>query len=490
MRRSAGVRPSLDGPVEEVDRELVRLARGGAALRLRLGEILVEMVRRVAHQDLGFSSIDAFVRERCGLDARWAADSRALARKLAGLPRLRAALMEGAVGWCMAEVVAGKATAESEAFLVGLARRSTVRRMKALLASSNGEASPGEQGGHGNQKPLRSPNVPASESEPEAERERGLEGSPRVLPRGGLRVGVGGSDEIERAEPVRLCLRRMVPRESAELFEDVRGLVRCHVGSKANDAVWEALLAEGLNALAEHVDESALPRVGRRRVQGEEEDPPAWEPPRVEMRFGPMPESPRDLDREARGLARELGRRELRIGELALEMGEMGGYKALGYASEGQYCRERLGCSARSVEKKRWLARHASRFPELMEAIEAGRVGVEAARLVTRVARQDTVAAWVAHAERRTFKHLRQDVERVETEARLRNEAPVPPKMFGGLPVAQDDPTAVKPRHMGRVELAVGLSRELVELFLLVEGAWERAGRPYGEFLRFLCVEW
>ncbi|MFW6088063.1 MAG: hypothetical protein ACODAG_12710, partial [Myxococcota bacterium] len=366
-RRPMGDRPSLDGPVEEVDRELVGLARGGGALRLRWGEVLVEMVRRSAHEDLGFSSIDAYVRERCGADARWAADSRALARKLDGLPRLRAALMAGEVGWCMAEVVAAKATAEGEPFLVGLARRSTVRRMKALLASSNRRASEAAV------------NQPAP-----CERERGR----------------GSGDTQTGAERERMHLRRMVPRESAELFGEMRGLVRCHVGSKANDAVWEALLAEGLNALASFVDESALPRLGR-RPQGEESEPPEWAPPRVAMRFGPMPESPRELDAEARRLALELGRREMRIGELALEMREMGGHRALGYSSEAQYGRERLGCSARSLEKKRWLATHASRLPELVQAIEEGRLGLEAARLVTRVARQDTVEAWVGHAERR-----------------------------------------------------------------------------------------
>jgi hypothetical protein len=51
-----------------------------------------------------------------------------------------------------------------------------------------------------------------------------------------------------------------------------------------------------------------------------------------------------------------------------------------------------------------------------------------------------------------------------------------------------DDPTAVRPRAMGRVTLDLWMSAELAALYRALEGAWERAGRPCGDFPGFLCV--
>lgn len=466
MRGKGGfehVSSRLDGDFEGIDRELVRLARGGSALRLRLGEVLAEMVRLRAHEDLGFSSIDAYVAERCGVAPRWAADARALARHCEALPRLRAALMAGEVGWSMAEVVGRKAMPQSEAFVVGLAKTAKVDRMKKLLAAG-GEVSrpeaPDSTAGH-------------DEAVPDDEAVGDVEADP--------------DDE-------RVRVRRLVAREAAEVFGELQRLVACHAGTDSPEAVMEAILAEGLTGLVEHADDEPAARLPRRRRELAEPEPPSMQPPELTFDFGPLPDDARGLDCEAVRLSREITRRDLTIGELMLELRDCGGWRALGFASEAQYCRERLGMSPSSVKARKWLAEHAARFPELWQALEEGRLGFEAGRLIARVATQDSVAAWVAHARRRTFKHLRQDVDEAEQASRISGEVPSgPPSQISGgvetVPEAADDPTAVPPRKMGRVELTFPMSRRLVQLFLVVEAAWQRAGRPYGDLFRFLAVE-
>ena len=100
-------------PPDEVlrlDSRLAELVRGESRARLMLGELLDLLAQRGGHHALGFSSLGAYARERCGRSARWANESRLLAQRVAKLPQLRAALSGGAVGWCMAELVARHAT--------------------------------------------------------------------------------------------------------------------------------------------------------------------------------------------------------------------------------------------------------------------------------------------------------------------------------------------------------------------------------------------
>jgi hypothetical protein len=419
--------------IAEVDAELVRLGRGGAGLRLWLGEVLERLAVLQGHHELGFSSLGAYVTERCGLRERWVADTRAMARRLAELPAMRRALVRGEVSWSMAATLVPHMTRDSEAFLVGLAKRATVRQVRALFQ--------------------------------------------------GKKYDEGVEDSSDRKR-----IRRTVDREVAVLFEGMRQRVRMQVGTRASDAVWEALLAEGMTSLGEHVGEVPDPPQPdvRDRARAEPE-PPAWVPPPLPALQWELPEDVRGLDREAVRLSREWVRRDLVIGELTLEMRELGGVRGLGYASERQYWVERLGLGATSVKDRQTLVRRVSRFPALWHALEDGRIGLEAGRLLARMVTQETVEAWVVHAQRRTFKHLREEVEAVEVRARLDGGVPGLP---GEAPLAvmADDPAAVRPRAMGRVTLDLWMSGELAGLYRALEGAWARAGRPCGDFLAFLCV--
>ena len=111
-----------------LDAELNHLPRGAGRLRLRIRQAL----RRLGdgYRELGFSTLGAYSLKRCGRGGRWAAESRAPARRLEGLPGLSVALESGSVGWSMAELLARHATPQTEAALLELARDKTVQAMR------------------------------------------------------------------------------------------------------------------------------------------------------------------------------------------------------------------------------------------------------------------------------------------------------------------------------------------------------------------------
>jgi hypothetical protein len=73
--------------IAEVDAELVRLGRGAGGLRLRLGEVLEALGAKGGVEALGFSSMGAYVVERCGLGASFMPSLRS-GRGLACFPTL------------------------------------------------------------------------------------------------------------------------------------------------------------------------------------------------------------------------------------------------------------------------------------------------------------------------------------------------------------------------------------------------------------------
>ena len=135
--------------------------------------------------------------------------------------------------------------------------------------------------------------------------------------------------------------------------------------------------------------------------------------------------------RAARGLAVCVGepRRELELSRLVVQFHRADGWRRLGYASETQYARERLGMSRSSLVARRALAQRLEQLPRVAEALGAGQIGVEAAIQIVRVATSNTEAAWVERAQKRTIKHLREEVVAALTAVRLSGEAECPPPL-------------------------------------------------------------
>jgi hypothetical protein len=131
------------------------------------------------------------------------------------------------------------------------------------------------------------------------------------------------------------------------------------------------------------------------------------------------------LDDSIALLGERLARRDLELARLARTFHEAEGWRRLGFSTEQQYARERLGISASSFKAKIALARRL--VSRVRGALEAGTIGYESALLVSRVATVESAEAWVERAERRTVKHLAEEVRAAEMLARANRQNIVEP---------------------------------------------------------------
>jgi hypothetical protein len=417
----------LGEEVERLDAELASLARVESALRLRLGQLL-EVLSRGGQFELGFSSMRAYALERCERSARWAEAARCLARRVERLPQLRRALALGEVSWSLGELLARVARPEDEARWLELASSRTVRQMRALVSQALADAS--EAGSVARQ--------------PAARRETWAGGSD------GVSNGMSESDAEEEV----CTLTCTVNQEDAWLYEATRALLE-QLGTHGGDAQCEALLAEGLGTLLAALPEGALDAErlewaddGQRRWLGELARWRAEAQVRCEANFldcmlgsrkpacdcsaaamaavsglAALENTRREaLDAGVRELAGALARHELELSRLLLRFHRADGWRRVGYASETQYARERLGMSRSSLLAKRALALHLETLPRLSAALGSGQIGVEAAVQLARVATPDTEAAWVERARQRTIKHLREEVAAARVAVRVSGE--------------------------------------------------------------------
>ncbi|MCC6624810.1 MAG: hypothetical protein IT385_26405, partial [Deltaproteobacteria bacterium] len=381
-------------PIADIDARLTALVVGSARWRLALGEALERLGRLGGPRALGFSSMAAYAVERCGVSGRWVEEARGLTRRLAGLPRLRAALCSGVLTWSMAQLVARHATAGDEAELVEAARTSTVRAMRVRL-------------------------------EPDR---------------------AGEPDEA----PARRTIETVVPVEDGWAFERARMLVEAVTGDRSTDTDVEARLAESLTSLlpppggeggatllraldraadgARFRAEAQAARDGARdRLEAAFEGLAA---PRLVLDDAPAvpPEAEGDddpvaIDRLIVDIAGRLRARDLEIGRLAREAQDSGAWRPLGFINFAHFVRERLGMSLAAVQAKMSLAQKCEVLPALGEGLRDGRLKTTSATLIGRVANASSVGAWVERAAQRTFVHLREEVEAAGLLARVSGEA-------------------------------------------------------------------
>jgi len=398
------------GEVERIDAALSACAREEAALRLRLGQVLEVLGRSGGCLALGFSSLGAYALERAERSVRWVESARCLARRLEPLPLLRRAIASGELSWSMGELLARVAVAQTEAEWIARARGRTLREVRLLC---EGAAEPG------------------------------------------------------RVERDACTLTVTVDREEAWLFEATRALLEA-LGTRETDEQLEALLAEAQDTLL-----AALPRgaLELEEIEGVDAAQQRWldqlrswraqaeelcEPrirAAVSKREGCASgvaseaalgcaalesQSAEELDGCVRALASALAGHELRLARLLLKLHRADGWRRLGYATEGQYARERLGCSRSSLLAKRALAVRLEQLPQVVEALSTGHIGVEAALQLVRIATPRTEGEWVERARRRTVKHLREEVAAALTAVRLSGEEDCPPPFDAELQAFQE----------------------------------------------------
>ena len=374
--------------------ELLRLTRGLGGLRLAIADG-IDRIERIERFDrigasggvkyLGFSSLDAYGRERLGRSGRWLGDARTLNRRLAMLPLIRQAYLSGRLSTSKVKLVAraltrnGDTDDASQRTAIEHASRHSVRELRARL----GEAA----------EPIQRP---------------------------------------------RVQITRTVDRIDALGFEGAIRLAQALGAISRTDAV-EGLLAEALTTLlATHTDIG--PTLAAVLSAGPTWDPPLTEtvPLHHEDPADPAEEDPADpvdpiavplipaevtsifdLDLAIRDLAAELTRRDLRLGELALEAEACGLAYHLGYDSADTCYREWLGMAPSSMAARIALARRCQRLTHVRAAVESGRIGFEAATLIARIASPATEGAWLALADTLTVKLLREHVDAAELHARL-----------------------------------------------------------------------
>lgn len=352
-------------------------------MRLTLGEGLMHLETVGGFKRLGFPTFESYAREALGRTGRWAADVRGLAKRLGSLPLIRAEVRAGRMSLSMAELVVRVATPDDEAEWVARARAMNVRQMRAEL------------------------------------KDRKLE----VL-----------DDEA----PARVSITVTVDKVEAWAFERARMMVEA-VGARRGDEAIEAMLAEGLGELLARDGDIDLPS----SISGSADDHErAWRLELAALRDraegaaeAMMPREDVGLveavdvawadevvavDKQLRALALTLARRDVELGELALVIADSGVWQTIGYASFDHYCRERIGLSPSSVATRVALVRRLAGLRQVEAALVGGRIGYEAAALVARVSGRATESAWVARAEARTVKLLREEIDAVELLARLR----------------------------------------------------------------------
>ena len=525
-------------PLERIraaDERLFELALGNGRDRLELGTLLNEFARKSWHHELGYSSLEAYALQNCGRSARWVSETRTLARRLSELPALRRALLDGRVGWSMAELVARHASADTDVALAALASRSTVRQLRSLFAAVSARAESGQvpmPGLNAGQTSADSEVVAAGQmsaghdsagqASSEADAEAGAGGQMSAGPKSGQgQTSAGGRVEpapsdivgqmsarlLAAAEAdVECTLRVTLSTKDALLFAWTHRFFEHLVGSRqGSDFFLEAMLAEAAEELTPtDIDrlipmEKAAAGLDAKRLAWLEQLA-AWReeserlcehnvPARQALEI-PENVSEGDLHERIVALNKKMIAREVALGEAAQSFQRMDGWLRLGYASLAQYARERLGMSASSLKSKLTLARRL--HAPVKEALRSGRVGHAAAMAISTVATAGSAEAWVDRARRRTVKHLREDVNAARmlnqstppTDEQVRQVQAIETRILQGDHSAMEEPKG-QTSAGAPIRLSLRVSRDISRALRCFERVM--GPRLDGSTMRFLC---
>lgn len=452
-------------------------------MRLAIADGIERLVALGGVQGLGFPTVEAYARERLGRSGRWVGDARTLSRRLASCPRLREAFLSGRLSASKVELLA----------------RHLSRVGSCALADEDIEDLVVRAGG----MTVRA-----------------------------LRASLGGAEDERRAAWT--TLTRRVERVDAVAFEGAILLMNA-LGESTRTAAVEGMLAEGLMTLLNRaeLDGSLVARIAGPGPGALPDTSPAdMEDTPRHTDIGPEPRAttsdspatPEDeragpdevvrLDRALRELTDELTRRDLRLGELAMELGP-------GQETD-EFFRETLGLAPSSVAARVALARRVERLPKTKAAILAGTLGFESATLLARVASTETEGLWLDRAIISTTKIFREEVDAAELHARVEgrssrglrppssDELEVArelerrvlgtvfadssgdsPMSVSGSRGAENEPTHDGPEHfdhptLGRVDLRLTLPEDLASFWSELEVLHADAGFPGGSFVAFI----
>jgi hypothetical protein len=168
-------------------------------------------------------------------------------------------------------------------------------------------------------------------------------------------------------------------------------------------------------------------------------------------------------------LARGRGALEVAIGDGLAALSEGDRALRLGYASLGDYARERLGIAGSTAEKLARLARALRERPLLAAAVRRGEVSARKAETIVPLARGEDEGAWVARAKAETVRAL---------EAAVQSERPR----------SADDTDDERWERVFVASLAPG-ARERLDRALALAGKELGATAPRWQRIEALCTE-
>lgn len=120
----------------DADARIQALVAERRELRPALGTLAVRLVERRRYEPLGFRSLGDYAGERLGVTATVVREWARVSAALAGLPRLRAAVVAGEVSWSVARRAVAHASAETDAAFAEALGGRTLRAAEALLAAA------------------------------------------------------------------------------------------------------------------------------------------------------------------------------------------------------------------------------------------------------------------------------------------------------------------------------------------------------------------
>ncbi len=359
---------------------LARAARARGAVDVGLAEGLHALRQGDRLPQLG-CHLDDYAREVLDLGKRAAEELARLGRELGSRPLLREALRSGRVRLRAAQTVLGVAKGGDERIWVELAARLTVRELEDRVRRAG--ALPDED------EPWLTLRATLDDEE-RAAVDEALELAGELMP---------GSSRMEQVEAIAQELAGVLPAHpdipDADHLRELCGVLR-----PVHPAGGERVRAAELEAETERwALLSALP------------DVPV---PGVPLEAGVTAQ---ELDAALRELARLRSQWDDVVGYCGLAVKKSRLYQLLGFASFRQYCEERLGLSARSVEQRAAVEERRWRSSELREAKRQG-LPFEKLRLLTRLP-DGELASWTPRAHALTCIELRRALEG-ETERQLR----------------------------------------------------------------------
>ena len=417
--------PALQG-LTHLDTELHRLSRGAGRLRLRIGQALHRLDDGI--HDLGFSTLGAYALERCNRGGRWAAETRTLARRLQSLPLLTKALESGAIGWSMAELLARHATPQTEAALLQIASDKTVQAMRIALTPQGSPDPPDDD----DLTRTLSLTLPIEEA-------WALEATRMMVDHmDGKSTGAHFLESLLAEATIPLLDLTAPAQPQATDQTDQAAQAQATEQTEQTEQADQAQAteqADQTDITAEMEAEHTAWRAQMQRLQHLQAEAELQSHPAVATDPNPgeapdaddLPTGLEALDARIRHYSAELASRDLFFGRIAQRFLALRGWQALGFATEAHYARERLGMSRASLRSKVSLARRSQGLDHVADALQQGHIGFEAAQLLTRIATPTTERAWLTRATRRTFKHLREEVQAVEMATRYTGQADCSP---------------------------------------------------------------